>query len=133
MEAWESLVRSFVETQPEGAAHTLESIEPEDAARVLERLPPGIVGPVIERLTPYAAGAILAYLGLDHAPGLLEAMTPRQAALVLQHLDDEKREAILARAPDGRARVSRYLLRYPAETAGGLMEPEVTLIPLALT
>jgi magnesium transporter len=133
METLTSLVRSFVETHPEGAARALEALSPEEAARVLVLLPAKAVGPVVERLTPYAAGAVLSHLTSEHTQALLEEMTYRQAALVLQHLDEERRQRALEKLSATAAAALRELLRYSAETAGGIMEPQVTSIAVDLT
>lgn len=133
METLTSLVRSFVETHPEGAAHALEGLDADEAARVLALLPAKVVGPVVERLTPYAGGAILERLSPEQMLALVEHITPRQAALVLQHLGEERREGALTGLPPDRAGVLRELLLYSAETAGGMMEPQVTSIAIDLT
>lgn len=128
-----SLVQSFVESHPEGAAHALEGIDPAEAAQVLEQLPPALVGPVVERLTAHTAGAVLGQLGPARTQELLEAMTPRQAAVALQHLEAAQREAALASLPADTARRLRALLRYPPETAGGMMDPQVVSLAIDLT
>jgi len=133
MDTLTSLVRSFVETHPEGAAHALEGLETDEAARVLALLPARVVGPVVERLTPYTAGEILGRLTAEQTNDLLEQITARQAALVLQHLEDGRREAALEALPADKAKTLRELLRYSAETAGGMMEPQVTSIAIDLT
>lgn len=127
------LFRSFVESHPEGAAHALEGVTPEEAAEVLASLPAESVGPVIERLTPYAAGAVLEHLAPEATRALLGEMTPRQAALVLQHLDEERRESALADLDGRTSETLRQLLRYSGETAGGMMEPQVSSIAIDLT
>ena len=133
METLTSLVRSFVETHPEGAAHALEALDPAEAARVLAMLPAKVVGPVVERLTPYGAGAVFALLTPEQTQALLAEMTLRQAALVLQHFDDERRESALAQLPAAQASTLRQLLRFSEETAGGIMEPQVTSIAVDLS
>jgi magnesium transporter len=133
METLTSLVRSFVESHPEGAAHALEALPSEEAGRVLALLPAKVVGPVVERLTPYAASAILETLTSEQTDALLVEITPRQAALVLQQLDEEKRENALAALPNATAAILRELLRFSVETAGGMMEPQVTSIAIDLT
>jgi magnesium transporter len=133
METLTSLVQSFIETHPEGAAHALEALEPGEAAHVLALLPAKVVGPVVERLTPYGAGAIFELLTGEQMQPLLAEMTLRQAALVLQHFEDEKRESALGQLPAAHAATLRELLRFSAETAGGIMEPQVTSIAVDLT
>ncbi|MCI0465155.1 MAG: magnesium transporter [Gemmataceae bacterium] len=132
-QALELLVRSFAETNPEGAARALEGLEPEQAAQVLDELPAGVTGPVIERLTPHAAGTILGRMGPERTHQLLAAITAKQAAAVLQHLEAAHREAVLAHLPEVEASRLRALVQYPPETAGGMMEPQVASLAIDLT
>ncbi len=133
MKTLESLVRSFAESHPESAARALERLDAGEAARVLGALPAAAAVGVIERLAPHAAGAILAGFGAEQVRGLLESMPPRQAASVLRHLEEAKRGEALSGMPDQAARRLQELLRYPPETAGGMMEPQVVSIPIDLT
>lgn len=131
-DALRSLVRSFAETHPEGAAHALEGLAPEEAAEVFAELPAEIVGPVAQRLTPHATAAVLQHVPPAHLHELLDAMTPREAALLLSHLDEERRETALSGLPDDAARRLRTLISYPPETAGGIMEPQVVSLAVDL-
>jgi magnesium transporter len=131
-QALESLARSFTETHPEGAAHVLETLHPEEAAAVLEMFPAAVIGPVVERLIPHAAAAILNRLGPERTHKLRAAITARQAAVVLQHLETARREEVLARLPDVEASRIRALIQYPPETAGGMMEPQVASLAIDL-
>jgi len=129
----ESLVRSFAETYPEGTAHALEALDPQEAAQALDGLPPEVVGRVAERLTPHAAGAILGHVGPEQTRTMFEVMTPRQAAVVLQLLEESRREEALACLPENVGSRLRALLRYPPETAGGIMDPQVASLAIDLT
>lgn len=131
--AHESLIRSYLTSFPEGAAHALERLDAEEAAGVLETLTPAEAGPVVERLTPHAAGAILGHFGPQRTQELLEGMAPRQAVVVMRLLEDARREAVLSGLPDDAARKLRALLRYPPESAGGIMDPQVVSLPVDLT
>lgn len=133
MNTLESLVYCFFQTDPEAAAHALEGLDTEEARDVLDKLPADDLGPVMERLTPHAAGRILAQLSADHTLKLLSAMTPRQAAVVLPHIPIEHREVVLAHLPEITARQLSDVLRYPRETAGGMMDPQVSSIPADVT
>jgi magnesium transporter len=133
MNTLESLVHCFFQTNPEAAAHALEGMGVEEAGEVIAELPASDLGPVMERLTPHAAGRILAVVGNDHAQALLAAMQPRQAAAVLQHIPHDQREAALAALPQSTARQLRDVLSYPRETAGGIMDPQVSSIPIDVT
>ncbi len=130
--AMDSMVRAFASTHPEDAARALESLEPAKAASILKRLPARDAGPVTERLTPAAAGSILTQLGEERTRELLGHLPARQAAAILHHLEDALREATLSKLAPERAKGIRGLLQYPAETAGGMMDPQVTSIRIDL-
>lgn len=100
---------------------------------MLGELSADVSGPVVERLTPHAAGRILGQFGAERTHELLAAITPRQAAVVLQHLEDAHREAVLARLPEVEASRLRALVQYLAETAGSMLDPQVASLAIDLT
>ena len=131
--AMESMVRAFASSHPVDAARALESLDPGEAAAILRRLPARLAGPVTERLTPEAAGAVLTRIGADGTRELLAAVSSRQAASILQHLEEAMREATISSLDAERARGIRSLLEYPPDTAGGMMDPHITSIRIDLT
>ncbi|MHB8861168.1 MAG: magnesium transporter MgtE N-terminal domain-containing protein [Pirellulaceae bacterium] len=124
---------AFAESSPEAAAAALEKLDPDEAAPILDRLPPHASGLVVERRMPHAAAAILIQLGTDRTKTLWKTITPRQAAALLQHLEDVHRDAVLAHLPATESRRLRALIQYPPETAGGMMEPQIVPLAIALT
>lgn len=133
MKAHEPLVRALAEQHPETAARTLERLDPGEAAKVLSGLVAAVVVKVVERLAPHAAAGILDRFTPEQTRDLLEAMGPKQASAVLRHLEEQKRGAALACMPELAAKRLQELLRYPPETAGGMMEPQVVSIPVDVT
>jgi magnesium transporter len=133
MKAHDPLVRALAEQHPETAARVLERLEPGDAAKLLSSLPAGPVTRVVERLAPHAAAAILDRFTPEQTRDLLEAMGPKQASAVLRHLEEQKRGAALAVMPEQAARRLQELLRYPPETAAGMMDPQAVSIPADVT
>ncbi len=129
----ESLVRSFVESSPEDAARAFEGLDAGEAARILLGLPVGAAAPLLERIHTPVAADLLHRLPPEQAKELVEAMSPRQAALLLHHVEQERREGILTALADPSARTIRDLLKYPEDSAGGMMEPQVASVPLDLT
>jgi magnesium transporter len=130
--ALELLLRSLAERHPEDTARALEALAPAEASRLLARLPARTVGQVIERLAPHAAGRILPGLGSERTHRLLAQVTPRQAAAILQHLEAGAREAALAQMPGDAAQKLRDLLAWPAQSAGGMMDPQVSAVSIDL-
>jgi len=102
------------------AAH-LQRLTPEEAAGLLTRLP-----------VPQAAGA-LAELDADRSSDLLEAIAtepltsllariaPNRAADLIVHLSPARRREALAAMPQEASASIAALLRYPADSAGGIM------------
>ncbi|MBI4564206.1 MAG: magnesium transporter [Planctomycetes bacterium] len=133
MKPIETVVRALSDSHPETAARALEGLPAEDAAKILEVLPASVVGAVVERLIPHAAGEILRRIPQDRTQRLLETMSPRQSALVLQHLEESIREQVLSGMPAEAGRQLRDLMRYPPETAGGIMDLGTVSIPIDLT
>lgn len=123
------LFRRFVESHPKDAAKALEEFDAAEAAKTIEKLPSHLGSLLLERLAPQKAGAILEKLGSIRTRELLGAIAAKQASFILQHLDMSKREEALAGLPESRSRQLRELIKYPAETAGGMMEPRVASIP----
>jgi magnesium transporter len=123
------LARALAESSPEGAARTLERLDAAAAAGVLAALPADLAARVVRGFAPHSAAAILGKLTPEQTRSLLEAMTPRQAVEVLHHVDPERREVMVQGLPEEAAKSLRQLLSYPAETAAGMMEPQVVSIP----
>jgi magnesium transporter len=122
-----------VESNPRDAAQAFEKLEVDEAVQILEKLPFRTEALVLERLTPIRASAILERLDPERRRELLAIMPPRTASLVLQHLEESNREEALTYLPEKVARQIRELMHYPPDTAGGMMEPRVTSIPVDLT
>ncbi len=131
--AMESVVRALAGGHPSDVARALEAMNPKEAAKVLKRLPTKISGGVTERLAPSSAGAILSRIGPEGTRDLLGQLPTRQAAAILNHLEDALREAALSGIVADKAKGIRNLLQYPPDTAGGMMDPHVTSIRVDVT
>ena len=101
----------------EAVAAWTRRLEPEQAGAVLPRLAPGMVGRVLALWPPARAAAMLASLDLDIAVRLL------------RRTDPTTRDALVAALPARRARAAHSLLRFPEESAGAWMDPEVLALP----
>jgi magnesium transporter len=131
--ALESMLRSFATGHPADAARALESLSPEAAAEVLQKLSARVAGAVLERIAARPAAAILTVVGPERTRDLLSRLGPRQAAAILHNLEDAAREAAMEGVAPSEARRIQALLQYPPDTAGGMMEPQITTISEDLT
>jgi len=133
MKAADALVRAFAERHPGEAARTLEGLDVAEAAATLGKLPESIAGGVAARLAPQSAASILSRMEQELMKQFFGSLPLQHAALVLQHLEEANREAALTGMPEAAARQVRDLLRYPPDTAGAIMDPQVTAIPIDVT
>jgi len=133
MKPVEILLRAFVELHPEDAARAVEAIDSQDAARFLASLPNPVACELLERLQPHLAAGLLQHAAGPQSSELLADIDPRTASAIVQHFDDERRERLLSSLPPATARSLRELANYPAETAGGMMQPKVAALALDLT
>ncbi|MHA2090074.1 MAG: magnesium transporter [Candidatus Kariarchaeaceae archaeon] len=97
----------------------ITQLDPSDSADVLEKMDDDIAVTVAEFLTPVQLAEILAEMEIDEAVDVLGDLTPELATKTLKRMDE----------PDDVI----SLLRYPSETAGGLMTVAVITLQPHLT
>lgn len=129
----ESLLRMFVELHPEDAARAFESLKSDDGLQLLKSLPVHVVVSLMERVSAHSAGRLLGDLDNARIHLLLAEMSPRTASVLVHHLEETRREQVLAGCSIEVAKSLRQLARYPADTAGSIMEPRVASLPIDLT
>lgn len=123
-----ALVGDFTRRYPEEAARAIERLPVETAARQLQSVPASQAAGVLERLTPDFAARTLARLPDDSVGRALTVMDPGRAVTLLEWLDRDVRERYLALLEPGAAKELRGLAEYPADSAGRLMDPRVTML-----
>jgi len=119
--------------EPTAVAQAVESLSPEDAVHVLEALPVSELSRVIERLESSIALQIIQQLPAEIRAAVVAELAPRDAALLMRQLDDEVQAETMRHIPGDVAQRFREALEYPADTAGGIMEPLATTLLSDLT
>jgi len=120
-----SLVGGYVRLFPADVARALEDVTPADAAAVLATQPPARTADVVRRLSADQAAAVVAALPDTAAQRFLEHLIVPRAAALLARLGSEDRERLLSGLAKPLSKELRDLARYPADTAGALMDPRV--------
>ncbi len=118
------LASAVEEQRPPDAADTLETLGEEQAADVLEQMDDKLAAEALAEMEgPLAAGVLLDVLEEDvgYAARLLSLMAPDDAADLLQRMKDAEREKVLSAMDLAHAAALRRLVRYHAESAGGVM------------
>ncbi len=125
-DAYSALAALAVERFPDEAARVFEQVPVAEIVPFLERQPGDRTAALLRCLTPDRAARILAALGEVETRRLLGALEPNRAAHLLARLDPEERDACLATVDGAAAEELRALAEYPADSAGGLMDPRIT-------
>lgn len=116
------LGEEFVRLYPYEVAGLLEVEPPEVTAGLLAAWDPAQATAMLEQLTPDVAAAVLDRLADEAARPVLSALDPARVALLLARLDEGRRGERLALVAPALASEIEALLRYPADSAGRLME-----------
>lgn len=133
MKPLEALLSAFVALHPEDAARSFETLNTTEARRLFKSLPASVAVALLRRLSPHVAGPLLEELESARIGALLEQISPRIASAIVHQLGEEKRVEVLASLSEEVARPLGELAKYPAETAGSIMEPRVASLAIDLT
>jgi magnesium transporter len=111
-------------------AELLEGLSEDSAVTMLQALPASISAAALDALQGSRRVDLILKLERDRAAGLAELMSADDRADLFQALPEDVRADLLARMPKEEQRDVRELLRYPENTAGGLMTTDyVALTP----
>ena len=123
------LAARFAVDHPEEAAAALEGLSFADAAALLAELDPAGAAHLVAHLSATLAVDCLRMLPDRVVGSLLGELPLDLAARILMRASDETRRTWLAELPEERAEFLRRKLRYPAGTAGALVDPLVLALP----
>jgi CBS domain-containing protein len=113
--------QSLSRLRPADLADLLEELGRSERQELLGALEAESAADALEEMEPAALRTLLHELPKTQAAELIGAMEPDEAVDALRDLDDEEREELLGVMPPSAALKLRVLLRYPEDTAGGLM------------
>ncbi len=124
---------ALVEADPADAADVLEELGGDIAVGIFNLLSVERGAPLLEEARDDFAVDILEQLPVARASALLAEMPADEAADLVIHLDDDLRASLLDAMPDETGQEIKTLLRYPADTAGGLMTTDFAALPMGMT
>ncbi|MEO8971426.1 MAG: magnesium transporter [Ktedonobacteraceae bacterium] len=123
----------LADLRPADIADILEQLDAEEASAMLERLDTETAADALNEVESPLQYDILSELDPERASDLLETLAPDDAADILADLPPEVAERLLNLMPIAESRPIRELLRYGAETAGGIMTNEVLSLAQDMT
>ncbi len=119
----------FLEDHPDESARLLESLAPEWAAALLAHSSPGLAADLLRRMVPSFGVGCLERLPRERGAAVIEALPLAGAAGLLRRLDEGPRLALLRDLCDSTRAALGRLLAWPADSAGGRMDPRVFTLP----
>ncbi|MEJ1091042.1 magnesium transporter MgtE N-terminal domain-containing protein [Microbacterium istanbulense] len=120
----EQLIASYSEMHAADLATSLLELPQQRRIEVAEELPDERLADALEEMPEDDQLSILDRLGDERAADILDEMEPDDAADLLAQLPPKRLEHLLQLMEPEEAEDVRMLLRYGADTAGGLMTPE---------
>jgi CBS domain-containing protein len=123
----------LADLHPADIADILEQLDLEEAGAMLERLDMETAADTLNEVEYPLQSELLSELDPERASDLLERLAPDDAADILADIPHEEAERLLNLMPTNEAQPIRDLLRYGAQTAGGIMTSEVLALPLDAT
>lgn len=123
----------IAELRPADIADILEQLDVEDASVMLGHLDTETAAEAFNEVESPKQYEILSELDPERASDLLETLAPDDAADILADIPQEEAERLLSLMSANEAQPIRDLLRYGAETAGGIMTTEVLSLSQDLT
>src|SRR4026209_1242914 len=118
----EELNEALGELRPPDIAEALKELPPEAAAKVMASLPFDLAVQVFDEpeLNRHRC-AIIQHIDLRRVGLLIEAMSSDQRADLFREVEEKDRIRLLATVSEPTRINLRKLLKYPANTAGGIM------------
>jgi len=125
--------RRIARLPPPAIARLAEDLPYHHAAELLTLLPDPVAADTLEAMAPERQLQVFEDLDPDQATRLLVLMAPDLAADLIGHLDTDWALQCLDALPEPQADRIIDLLRYPEDTAGGIMTNDVAAVPPWLT
>jgi len=122
----EELREALEEFHAEDIAELIDELPEEESIALMRALPDDYAADVFEHLDDESRTSIIEHMDTDEAASLLTEVQPDDRVDAIQELPDELAEKILARIEETEPEVAeetRELVRYPEDSAGGLMTP----------
>ncbi len=129
----EALLSDDIDMHPVDLAEQLEQLPFEEQVDVVKNMSPLDAADALAELDEEHAGSMLESLTLDEAAAIISEMSPDDAVDVLDEIDEEQRDEILNVLGQDEAEQLRNLLSFDSETAAGIMNTEMLLLPFDST
>ncbi len=118
----------LAQKHPEDVADVLERLDRENRIKVFKYLPIEMQGEVLLRFEENVLDEILQALSESDISDLVGELDVDDAVDLIQELEPNERQKVLLHVPEDERKEVEKLLKYPENTAGGLMTTEFLAI-----
>jgi len=126
LDAHEAEWQALAEADPQDAADILEAIDEDAAVELIGDLGAGQAAVLLEEMQDEVAADLLEGLGVEEAAAMVAALPADEAADIVEYLEQDARTEIFEAMDDTAVDEILDVLRYPADSAGGLMSMDAT-------
>jgi magnesium transporter len=127
------LRQTYLHEQPLPAARTLAGLDDKQLNEELEDMGASHLVPVLELMPDSSAARVFDSLDAPRQSGVLAGASPRLALLLLDAMDDDAREILMAQLPDLVREDLERLSRFEENSAGRLMDRPMDAIHADMT
>jgi magnesium transporter len=118
---------------PVDIARIIDALSYRQGAEIVESLDLETAADTLEEMSPARQADILEGMDEERAADILDEMEPDDAADLLADLSEQKAESLLDKMDPEQAEDVRDLMAYEEDTAGGIMTPEMVMVPVELS
>jgi magnesium transporter len=124
----ESIREALSDVHPSEIASILQNFDPDDHAKILEALDNETASEVILELDPEQREDILEDFDEEKIADIADEMDSDDAADLLGELPEQTAQSVLDKMDPEEAKDVKPLLKYPEDTAGGIMQTELVKV-----
>ena len=124
----ESIREALSNVHPSEIASILQNFDPDDHTKILEALDNETASDVILELDPEQREDILEDFDADKIADIADEMDSDDAADLLGELPEQTAQSVLDKMDPEEAKDVKPLLKYPEDTAGGIMQTELVKV-----
>jgi len=124
----ESIREALSNVHPSEIASILQNFDPDDHTKILEALDNETASEVILELDPEQREDILEDFDAEKIADIADEMDSDDAADLLGELPEQTAQSVLDKMDPEEAKDVKPLLKYPEDTAGGIMQTELVKV-----
>ncbi|MBI5680986.1 MAG: magnesium transporter [Methanobacterium sp.] len=114
---------------PADIAEIVDQLNINDSITILNSLDEEVAADAIEEISPERQVSLFEEMESERAADILDEMSPDDAADLIGDLSDDRAQELLELMDPEEAKDVEKLLKYPEDTAGGIMTTEFVTVP----